>query len=133
MSPKAPPVFKRPAVVSVDAEAKLAALAERAEARGNAVAGEQLLESASLQAREPARPQARKTAKRESSGGVARSGTQAAPYVRARDGEATRSTTIHLPVPLHQQLRMAATEREVHMSAIVAEAVADWLRKRAGK
>jgi hypothetical protein len=131
MSPKAPPVFKRPAAVSLDAEAKLAELAERAEARGNAVAGEQMLENASSQAREPARPQARKSEKRETSGGVARSGTQAAPYVRARDGEATRSTTIHLPVPLHQQLRMAATEREVHMSAIVAEAVRDWLKRRA--
>jgi hypothetical protein len=129
MSPKAPPVFKRPSVTSVDAEAKLAELAERAEARGNAVAGEPL-ENASSQARSIAKPQARKPHKRASSGGVARSGTQAEPYVRARDGEATRSTTIHLPVSLHQQLRMAATEREVHMSAIVAEAVGEWLKRR---
>jgi hypothetical protein len=132
MSPKAPPVFKRPSSVSLEAEAKLAELAERAEARGNAVAGE-AVKNASLQARKTAKPQARKSQKRESSGGVARSGTQAEPYVRARDGEATRSTTIHLPVPLHQELRMAATEREVHMSAIVAEAVREWLKKRAGK
>jgi hypothetical protein len=132
MSPKAPPVFKRPIVVSVDAEAKLAELAERAEARGNAVAGEQP-ESTSLQAREPAKSQARRATKREPSLGVARSGTQAAPYVRARDGEATRSTTVHLPVSLHQQLRMAATEREVHMSAIVTEAVQSWLKGHKGR
>ena len=132
MSPKAPPVFKRPSAIGMDAEAKLAELAERAEARGNAVAGE-AVEAASSQARNTASPQARKSKKRESSGLVARSGTQAEPYVRVRDGEATRSTTIHLPVPLHQQLRMAATEREVHMSTIVADAVREWLKKRSGK
>jgi hypothetical protein len=116
----------------MDAEAKLAELAERAEARGNAVAGE-AVEDTSLQTRSTASSQARRVKKRELSGVVARSGTQAEPYVRVRDGEATRSTTIHLPVPLHQQLRMAATEREVHMSAIVADAVREWLKKRTGK
>jgi hypothetical protein len=132
MSPKAPPVFKRPSTANTATEAKLAELAERAEARGNAVAGEILAEP--LQARELATPQARRTAKlrtvRESASSVARSGTQAEPYVRARDGQATRSTTIHLPVGLHQRLRMEAAEREVHMSAIVTEAVSAWLKRR---
>lgn len=129
MSPKAPPVFKRPNTANAATEAKLAELAERAEARGNAVAGEvvadtQARDVASSQARTPARLQAvRETAS------VARSGTQAEPYVRARDGQATRSTTIHLPVELHQRLRMEAAAREVHMSAIVAEAVSAWLRR----
>jgi hypothetical protein len=132
MSPKAPPVFKRPGTTNADTEAKLAELAERAEARGNAVAGEVVAESS--QAREVASPQARKLAKfravRDSASSVARSGTQAEPYVRARDGQATRSTTIHLPVELHQRLRMEAASREVHMSAIVAEAVSTWLKRR---
>lgn len=132
MSPKAPPVFKRPSSANADTEAKLAELAERAEARGNAVAGEVLTET--TQAREAANPQARKPARlravRESASSVARSGTQAEPYVRARDGQATRSTTIHLPVELHQRLRMEAASREIHMSAIVAEAVSAWLKRR---
>jgi hypothetical protein len=60
---------------------------------------------------------------------TARSGTQAEPYRRARDGQVTRSTTVHLPVDLLQQLRMQAATREVHMSAIVADAVRDWLER----
>lgn len=60
---------------------------------------------------------------------AARSGTQAAPYVRS-DGEATRSTTVHFPVDLHQKLRVEAAKRGVHMSAIVAEAVREWFAKR---
>lgn len=53
---------------------------------------------------------------------ASRSGTHAAPHVRA-DGQATRSTTVHLPVDLHQELRLEAAHRGEHMSAIVAEAV----------
>jgi hypothetical protein len=60
---------------------------------------------------------------------AARSGTQAEPYVRA-DGQATRSTTVHFPVELHQKLRVEAAKRGVHMSSIVAEAVREWFAKR---
>ena len=132
MSPKAPPVFKRPTSSSAQSEAKLAALADRAEARGNAVAGQPLPEEAPPQARKAASLQARKSASLQTSrDGVsaARSGTQAEPYVRARDGQVTRSTTVHLPVELLQQLRLQAATREVHMSAIVTEAVRDWLER----
>lgn len=79
-------------------------------------------ESTSLQHPETASSQARNAAS-----SVARSGTLEQAYVRARDGQATRSTTIHLPVELHQRLRIAATTRAVHMSTIVAESVGDWL------
>lgn len=64
----------------------------------------------------------------ETGTGVARSGTQAEPYVRA-DGQATRSTTVHFPVDLHQKLRVEAAKRGVHMSAIVAEAVRQWFKQ----
>lgn len=60
---------------------------------------------------------------------AARSGTQATPYVRS-DGEATRSTTVHFPVDLHQKLRVEAAKSGVHMSSIVAEAVREWFAKR---
>jgi hypothetical protein len=65
----------------------------------------------------------------EVSANAARSGTQAAPYVRS-DGEATRSTTVHFPVDLHQKLRVEAAKSGVHMSSIVAEAVREWFAKR---
>lgn len=65
----------------------------------------------------------------EGASSVARSGTQAEPYVRA-DGQATRSTTVHFPVELHQKLRVEAAKRGVHMSSIVAEAVREWFAKR---
>lgn len=58
-----------------------------------------------------------------------RFGTQAKPYVRA-DGQATRSTSIHLPVELHRRLRIAAATRGVHMSAIIAEALSEWFAAR---
>jgi Arc/MetJ-type ribon-helix-helix transcriptional regulator len=57
---------------------------------------------------------------------ASRSGTQAAPHVRA-DGQATRSTTVHLPVELHQELRLAAARQGVHMSAVIAKALRAWL------
>jgi hypothetical protein len=61
-----------------------------------------------------------------------RSGTLKAPHRRKTDNVATSSTTIHLPVDLHKRLRLAATTRGVHMSQIVAEAVADWLAAHNG-
>lgn len=131
MSRKAPPVFKRPS--RPDTEAKLAELAERAEARGNAVAGQGVAVKTSSQNRKLAKPQARKAKVIETPSKIARSGTQAEPYVRASDGQATRSTTIHLPVELHQALRMESAVREVHMSEIVAEAVRTWLAKHGAR
>jgi hypothetical protein len=132
----------------VDAAARLAKLAEledRAEARGNAVAGAALDEPASSQAHEPAssqahepaslqtheaaEPQPRKPAtSRARASSVSRSGTQAAPYVRT-DGQQTRSTTLHLELDLHQELRMEAARRGVHMSAIVNDVLRQWARR----
>jgi hypothetical protein len=63
--------------------------------------------------------------KRGAQESVGRFGTQAKPYIRA-DGQATRSTSIHLPVELYRRLRIAAATRGVHMSAIIAEALGDW-------
>jgi uncharacterized protein (DUF4415 family) len=111
--------------------AKLAELEERAEARGNAVAGTVLDDSASSQAHEPAEPQPRKPAspRARAAANVSRSGTQAAPYVRA-DGQSTRSTTLHLELDLHQELRMEAARRGVHMSQIVNDALRQWSRRQ---
>lgn len=130
MSPKAPPVFKRPAQPSPEA---FAALEDLAEARGNAVAGQPPASEPPPppQARDVASSQSRKAAaapKLPEARSAARSGTQAAPHVRT-DGQATRSTTVHLPVDLHQALRMEAAAKGVHMSSIVADAVHAWLAK----
>ena len=136
MSPKQPLNFagRRPGTLPAEAEAKLAELESRAEARGNAVAGQAAPEPplpepapdvASSQARKPASPRRR----REAPPSAARSGTQAEPYVRATDGQATRSTTVHLLIELHQKLRMEAAKRGEHMSAIIAEAVRMWFGK----
>jgi hypothetical protein len=126
MSPKQPLNFtgKRPQLTPENV-AKLAELESRAEARGNAVAGQQANETASSQARKlsPSKPL-------ESLANAARSGTQAAPYKRARDGRETRSTTVHLPVDLHKQLRRKAVDDGVHMSAIIAEAVQEWFARQ---
>ena len=60
---------------------------------------------------------------------TSRSGTQAAPHVRV-DGQATRSTTLHLEVDLHQELRMEAARCGVHMSEIVNDALREWASRR---
>lgn len=78
-----------------------------------------LQRSASLQAREPASLQARQ-------------GTMATPHVR-RDGLETRSTTIHFPVELHQELRMRAAADGRRISEMVAEAVQQWLHRQAAE
>lgn len=70
---------------------------------------------ASLQARELASSQARQ-------------GTVAKPHVR-RDGQATRGTTVHFPVEVHQQVRMTAAAMDRRISDIVSEAVVDWLKR----
>jgi hypothetical protein len=57
---------------------------------------------------------------------ASRSGTASAPHIR-KDGQATRSTTVHLPVDLHGELRVVAAERGLHMSAVVEEAARMWL------
>jgi hypothetical protein len=137
VSPKSAPVFMPPKVDAAARLAKLAELEDRAEARGNAVAGAALDEPASSQAHEPAslqtheaaEPQPRKPAtSRARASSVSRSGTQAAPYVRT-DGQQTRSTTLHLELDLHQELRMEAARRGVHMSAIVNDVLRQWSRR----
>lgn len=48
--------------------------------------------------------------------------TKAEPYVR-KDGTATRSTTVYLPVELAEQLRAEAHRRDVSQSLIIEEAL----------
>jgi hypothetical protein len=129
MSHKQPLNFagRRPGALPPTAEAKLAELESRAEARGNGVAGREPQES-ELPAGKPEGRASASTQRRTSlPASAARSGTQAEPYVRS-DGLATRATTVHLPIDLHQQLRMEAAKKGVHMSAIITEAVAEWFR-----
>jgi hypothetical protein len=45
------------------------------------------------------------------------------------DGQQTRSTTLHLELDLHQELRMEAARRGVHMSAIVNDVLRQWARR----
>ena len=89
----------------------------RQAARENGVAGQtatpQHSKTASLHAHDTANPEAR-------------SGSLDAPY-RRKDNVTTSATTVHLPVGIHKRLRTAAVDRNVHMSKIVAEAVAAWL------
>jgi len=136
MSPKNVPNFA-PRLSGAAQLAKLAELEDRAESRGNAVAGAALDEPASSQAHEPAglqtheaaEPQPRKpAASRARASSASRSGTQATPYVRT-DGQQTRSTTLHLELDLHQELRMEAARRGVHMSAIVNDVLRQWARR----
>lgn len=63
---------------------------------------------------------------RETASLQARQGTMATPHVR-RDGQQTRSTTIHFPVDLHQELRLRAATDGRRISEIVTEAVSQWL------
>ena len=72
------------------------------------------------------------TQARESASLQARQGTMSTPHVR-KDGLETRSTTIHFPVELHQQLRMRAAADGRRISEMVAEAVHEWLARRAAE
>lgn len=58
-----------------------------------------------------------------------RSGTGDQPYKRA-DGTATRSTTVHLEVSLHRDLRIRALEENRSMSDVVSSAVEAYLAKQ---
>jgi hypothetical protein len=133
MSPSKQPLNfagRRPGALPPTAAAKLAELENRAEARGNGVAGYAPQEPETVAASPEAAPTPATSKRRPSlPAGAARSGTQADPYVRA-DGLATRATTVHLPIDLHQQLRMEAARRGVHMSAIITEAVTGWFAGR---
>lgn len=131
MSPSKQPLNfagRRPGALPPTAAAKLAELENRAEARGNGVAGCEPQETETVAAG-PVAPAHAAPQQRTSLSAGARSGTQAEPYVRA-DGLATRATTVHLPIDLHQQLRMEAARRGVHMSAIITEAVTSWFAER---
>lgn len=54
-------------------------------------------------------------------------GTVSAPRVRRKDGVATRSTTVTLPVDLAEKLRDRAFRDRRKQSAVVAEALAHYL------
>ena len=54
-------------------------------------------------------------------------GTVSAPRVRRGDGVATRSTTVTLPVDLAEKLRARAFQDRKRQSAVVAEALAQYL------
>ena len=114
---RAKPVAKprKPGAKSVD-PALAAAFEKRQEARESAVAGR----VATVQARNSA------SSHLEAANPEARVGSLDKPYLK-RDGVSTSSTTIHLPIDIHKRLRTAAVDRNVHMSKIVAEAVAAWL------
>lgn len=116
MSPAKPkPKPRKPGAKPVDPAAADAFERRQAE-RENAVAGR----TATLHARNTASPHS------EAANPEARVGSLDKPY-RKKDGVSTSSTTIHLPVDMHKRLRTAAVDRNVHMSKIVADAVAAWL------
>lgn len=83
--------------------------------------------------REPARdhelttPQAHEVVVRRAHG----RGTRAEPRVRT-DGTAVRSTTVHVPIALHDRWRALAFETEESMSAIAARALAAYLDGQGG-
>jgi hypothetical protein len=53
------------------------------------------------------------------------------PIAKSKSADYQRST-IYLPKHLHKQLKMAAADREVEMSDIAEQAIADWLDKNTG-
>lgn len=80
----------------------------------------------------PTRKPREPTQAREPASLQARQGTMSTPHVR-KDGLETRSTTIHFPVELHQQLRMRAAADGRRISEMVAEAVQEWLARGAAE
>jgi len=105
VKPRAVPRKSKPKV----SEQKVRALEAKLEAEEHELSG-------------VARPQARGSASLQ-----ARQGTVAEPYTR-RDGQQTRSTTVHFPVDLHHRLKVAAADTNRKISEIVAEAVDQWWR-----
>jgi hypothetical protein len=99
MSRKPPPVFTRPS--SADAERKLAELAERAEARGNAIAGQ-----------EPAAE--------APSGKAAKAAAKASKLRREESGVRVAG---YLPAELEQELRMHCARERRSVSDALTEAV----------
>jgi hypothetical protein len=97
------PMPKRPAT-----EADIRALEARIEARGNGVAGGVVTpqNSGPMAPHEPS----------------TKPGTRRNPRVR-RDGVATRSTSVHLPVDLAKRLARHCAETERRQSEVIAEAL----------
>lgn len=122
---KAPLAFKRP--LNPDAQSRLAKLAERVEAEGNGIAGQGSLAKGAVSP-EPVVLANTDTPATASMPTSSRSGTHASPYVRASDGTRTRSTTIHLPVDLHQRLKIESAQRGIRMSALIETAVRQYFK-----
>jgi hypothetical protein len=59
-------------------------------------------------------------------------GTKEEPRVRAKDGERLRQTSIHLPVDLHKRVRQYAFDQEIALSAVMVDAIQEWLDTREG-
>jgi hypothetical protein len=130
-SPMAAPPAEAPAAEAPAAEAAPVAgvpagAAAPAEEHGEPEQDEQPEPSAGAKAEAPKHRRAAKARTRP----VTRQGTKESPHIRA-DGIATRATSIHFPVEVHQKLRMAAAATERHLSDIVTEAVTTWLRRNA--
>lgn len=113
-----------------DSEAPSPKEQARAVSRDPEPADLQAPEPASLQTPEPAVSQVQKPAapptQSRATKSDGRSGTITAPYVRATDGRATRSTTVHFPIDTHQRLRLSAASNGKKISAIVNEAVLEY-------
>lgn len=58
-------------------------------------------------------------------------GTTSSPYMRARDGKATRGTTIVFEVTLHEQLRLYAFQNRRSQSDVVAQALSEFFERNA--
>jgi hypothetical protein len=57
-------------------------------------------------------------------------GSWANPRVRARDGVATRATSVHLPIDLAEQLDAVRLKTHRRLSDLLVEAARMWLRGR---
>lgn len=106
-----PPRRRRP---QLD-EAKVRELEERAEATQSAPASGSPL--ASELPKKPPAPKAHGA------------GTQSQPYVRVRDGQPTRGTTIVFPVDLHERLRLFAFKGRRTQSDVVCQALTEYLER----
>lgn len=120
VSPRPRPRPRQPSVVD---EATAEAFEQSVDARDREpVSSRAHTEIASSQAHTaiPRRPARRATGK----------GTRAAPRVRATDGVAVRSTTIHVPATLHELWRDFAHETNLRMSEVAEEALREYLDSR---
>ncbi len=58
-------------------------------------------------------------------------GSWANPRIRARDGVATRATSVHLPIDLAKQLDAVRLKTHRRLSDLIAEGMRQWLKNGA--